>query len=126
MNREIKFRAWEPDSKTMYLQAMVGEPANPSVWTKANWRECTENVVVMQSTGLTDKNGKEIYENDLMKSIGKYGEEIGRVVFNNASYEVYIVSGFGTGSYVPINEMQKVIGNVFETPNLLKDKPNEN
>lgn len=92
MNREIKFRAWEPYSKTMYLQAMVGEPANPSVWTKANWRECTENVVVMQSTGLTDKNGKEIYE--FMELDSKY-----EVIYQAPSY---VLKDISTSDIIPL------------------------
>jgi len=66
MNREIKFRAWLPISKAM--TTMFGFTLN--LEGKIN----TQNgAILMQYTGLKDKNGKEIYEGDIVKAGAKHG-----------------------------------------------------
>lgn len=128
--REIKFRAWEPTNKVMYPMAMVGEPANPSVWTSANWRECTEEVVIMQFTGLYDKNGKEIYEGDMFGKMGgdveRPGEyEIHAIVYFDEDLSAFCIDdNRGGWEYLfdYLNEQRnerEIIGNKWENPELL-------
>jgi uncharacterized phage protein (TIGR01671 family) len=143
--REIKFRVWEPGSKTMYSMAMVGEPANPSVLTEKHWRECTEKVVLMQYTGLKDKNGKEIYEGDIVRilytdwaskpeddprTIQQYLIEdkchIGKIVYNAPEFEINFGRGkYGDDDFGSTNHGAhgwiEVIGNVFENPELIQE-----
>lgn len=87
--------------------------------------------VLVQYTGLKDKNGKEIYEGDLLKEIGElsrkdYQKRLGKVVYEPrvASFMVFV-----DGGYCHMNEAKwekdfleytEVIGNIFENPELLK------
>ena len=59
MKRDIKFRVYQPDIKTMMdlEDKFVGEAIHKSK---------TKNHIVMQYTGLKDKNGKEIYFEDYL------------------------------------------------------------
>jgi len=69
MAREIKFRAW--DGKMMFYGYVV----------HCNYAE-NAPIKVMQYTGLKDKNGKEIYEGDLIRAYFSFGE-----YFTEAIYE---------------------------------------
>lgn len=65
MNREIKFRVWDEDFKKMVLCNDARFVDGRLIGMKGvNW---DSKVVPMQFTGLLDKNGKEIYDKDLLK-----------------------------------------------------------
>jgi hypothetical protein len=69
-----------------------------------------------QYTGLKDKNDKEIYEGDILEydELKKYYE----VMRHNGAY---LVKGlFEKGIYYPLNTLGKVIGNIYENPELLE------
>lgn len=68
--REIKFRAW--NGKEMHYNT-----SHLELWKKKQYE-------IMQYTGLKDKNGKEIYEGDLMLSDGTEGI----VIFNEGEFVV--------------------------------------
>ena len=126
--REIKFRVWKKSENRMI-----------------DWRElCEKDILrdvldgiylesVMQSTGLKDKNGKEIYEGDIVKGkFIRYLPEkkifkiISAVIFEHGMFRIkcryskwskkFYYDSFpyshGKGEYL------KIIGNIFENPEL--------
>ncbi|MGG0794675.1 YopX family protein [Brevibacillus laterosporus] len=164
--REIKFRAWDKKCKEMFpvhelefdkisqlLETVIGYDDHDSDgWTRhgghGNRYANGVRFEIMQFTGLHDKNGKEIYEGDIIKR----NFEIGRVVINPISlgaedYEIDDSGYFiGVVSYRPsegyvLNKCKKfndddelqskksgvkiypnhaeVIGNIYENPDLL-------
>ena len=133
--REIKFRAWDKKDKRMIVDKQDCIPlivTNKSVFKldptseKHRWIEINTNrFELMQSTGLKDKNGKEIYEGDIVKTtsnelIGKFKHKIYKIEFK----EINCVAGakyIGFDFQFNVDEIE-VIGNIYENPELLESK----
>ncbi|PKE47949.1 YopX family protein [Macrococcoides caseolyticum] len=72
--------------------------------------------VLMQSTGLTDVNGKEIFEGDIVK----YWENIGYIEFYQGSWVINWNDGSLFDLYDNDNNLE-VLGNIHEHPELLEN-----
>lgn len=105
--REIKFRAW--DGKSMVFHSDLKQIAMSEAVGYYNWG----NLEIMQYTGLRDKNGKEIYEGDIVKGLG-YDEDLSEVILEPSGGFYYAWSEYGHSA-----EDIEVIGNIYENPELL-------
>lgn len=116
--REIKFRAWDKESNIMYpnVQNHIG-----------NFDTAFGNMlkdykyIIMQYTGVQDRDGKDIYEGDIIDHI-RDGRFI--VIYDDAGF--YPFSDSDDGMPYPKPGECIVIGNVHENPELLNGDDNEN
>lgn len=110
--RTINFRAWDKISKTWVMVNWgVGIDNHGNVYPC--WTQPKTDLELMQFTGLTDKNGKMIYEGDVVKF--DYPME---VIWDLGSWVVKTNKG-NSLLYGYIAEVE-VIGNIYENPELLK------
>jgi uncharacterized phage protein (TIGR01671 family) len=112
MSREIKFRAWSSNlkklSKPFTLKASVLNFTNDEGLGNI---KSIEDEIVQQFTGLKDKDGKEIYEGDILDNRWV-------VFFNDGMFGVFDKHHYmGLNSYM--SKFRKVIGNIHENPELL-------
>ena len=131
MNREIKFRIWDIENKEMLeVQELDFEPTfyggriaiRPDQY---NDYFDTEDMILMQYTGLDDKNGKEIYEGDIVYCQTKYGKAKAIIKFIDGKFVAYWNSALThpeNGHHIACYEINKrfeVIGNEYDNPELL-------
>jgi len=132
--REIKFRAWDKKRKEWvnWHYHCIDENGTVSFY-KSNILEADENFpILMQYTGLKDKNDKEIYEGDIVRYyIMQNGTEmngVGFIVYDEGFSQFVCrakIKGLNDLQDYPLRvEMRftefKVIGNIFENSNLIK------
>lgn len=125
MNREILFKGkrkdngmWEYGNLSMrdetrrskyYIgQNMLGYEVLPET--------------IGQYTGLTDKNGRKIFEGDILKAMGVDGEQIAPVVFRKGFFVLDEKNAFirlGVGAFR--KRQLEVIGNIHDNPELVRE-----
>lgn len=126
MSREIKFRAWHKDLKKMFKIGQI--TLEKGTWYfEPNDRDFIgmsipfqPSFVLMQYTGLHDKNGKEIYEGDILKVYYKGMSEVGYVEYDNdyCEYKIIINTDKDYFSLWKSIDLEK-IGNKYDNPELL-------
>lgn len=111
--RPIKFRAWDSSRKKLAFESfnLFGE----TLLVADVRMRYLPNIKVTQYTGLKDKNGKEIYEGDIIKL---YNDDhfIDKIVYERVDAGMCFKL---EKSSVLIEEECEVIGNIYETPELL-------
>ena len=122
--RTIKFRAWDTREEKMDYDPeynSLSENINDSF-------TFSKGIIWMQFTGLLDKNGKEIYEGDIV--LGKYNAEGAH--YNTEEKNIVVEYDKGTCGFFPFADYDvdcgadfqvaesMVVGNIYENPDLLK------
>lgn len=125
--REIKFRAWNdlkgmitnPMSMSTVVSRFIKEfrPAPTGFGSRAEEVK-PDDYILMQYTGLKDKNGKEIYEGDVVK-YGGASKGIGEVSWREAEFSIR-ADDDGSALFLPIRTTSvEVIGNIYENTELV-------
>jgi len=134
--REIKFRAWDERKKVMHYDFQFiksGDSGNDWIIFTSNIQRLDKNDLhpfdnpyfsqqfkIMEWTGLKDKYGSEIYEDDIVHYWDhEGGDGKGHVKFENGSW---IVRKTSKHYWIGLNspDLNQVMGNKYENPKLLE------
>lgn len=144
MNRTIKFRAWDKRIEKLYSwDEMSNDYIGVGSLDKLTAFTNTEEICLMQFTGLLDKNGKEIYEGDIIQVLDRdwtdYEKDTQKLVvyYSRDSYVLISLQGIeeikkdSPDIYNPLwvekalykaygRDRFEIIGNIYSNPELLK------
>ena len=138
--RDIKFRAWHKTlNKILNVYIISQQTDGMGVYTYKcqGWYGNNNQVVFaydqviwMQYTGLKDKQGREIYEDDIIlikefidRGDGVYDDDLAKICFYDGCFvcDTKIETGFKEYLYVVSSVYEvEIIGNIYENPELLK------
>ena len=120
--RDIKFRVWDNERNAMFNSKSVDidffegkiEITSDTIRYDEVYTDEIKDFELMQYVGCKDKNNKEIYEGDIVKT----KEHIGQIIYSKGMFFIDVKGDF----YLPIynvSEFMEVIGNIYENPDLL-------
>ena len=139
--RKIKFKAWDKREKFMYKWKQVHDGNFDDM-------RCDRSIILLQYIGWKDKNGKEIYEGDIIAKYDDWDDKFdnkkstigrGKVIWWDSGFEIELINPgklyWRHGDFFTTNEFYgpfhgerrfvwnylEVIGNIYENPELLKE-----
>ena len=123
MNRSIKFRAWSLEKKEfikdefLLTDSVAGIMEIVGVTYKNDPDDMDDEVELSQFTGLHDKNGRQIFEGDILK--GPYTNPL-TVVYENGAFCFHndLQSGNDRLHQMRVKKLE-IIGNIYENPELV-------
>ena len=131
--RSLKFRAWDKKRKRMFAVTTLNASGAVSVFIDDDglYLLPAEQIELMQYTELKDKNGKEIYDGDIVEEDIDFNSKMTDGTFR---YRVYWDEYLLCWALDPIgkesihdelwqtNLSRRIIGNIYENPELLEEK----
>lgn len=132
-----KFRAWDKGTDLMNEVTVIdfeSEEVYYHHWRYGHSKAINlKNIELMQSTGLKDKNGVEIFEGDIVEAVRKHSEPKliedryckGIITYSHGCYDIEVEPNVFSG-LIPENLLTdidltiEVIGNIYENEDLLK------
>lgn len=125
MNREIKFRAWHKEKNIMFNNFAITATGKLLMTTRKRFSEYpgydNDSCILMQFTGLKDKNGTPIFESDVVEVLFNEGTYLkaNPVIWSNNNCIFAVENGEMHESLSGIVNIE-VIGNIFENPELVQ------
>lgn len=129
--RDIKFRAWDKFNEEMFPKKFEDDFLVKFFRDVNERRNGGNEIIIMQFTGLKDKNGKEIYEGDILRySFGIPGipgiSGNAEVVFKECAF--YALTPEHKPKECALSEFfehlpdSEIVGNIYENPELIQDQ----
>jgi uncharacterized phage protein (TIGR01671 family) len=130
MNREILFKGKEEQNGNWIQGDLIHRIAGPTIGALDSdglHEAYVDEETICQYTGLVDKNGKEIWENDIVAYLDTYSTDngyaeadcIGEVVWDEETISFQVTGRLSAESYEVLGECS-VIGNIFDNPELVR------
>ena len=117
--REIKFRAWNKQTRRMEDVRQINFFDSEMLNGNSEWYSL-RHIELLQHTGLNDKNGKEIYEGDIVVLNNIENDNMCIVRYEHSSYRLEGWSLREDLSNVE-DRFLEVVGNIYENKNLLEE-----
>jgi uncharacterized phage protein (TIGR01671 family) len=127
MSREIKFRVWDTKAKkwcgyddTGHVIDLHHSIRHNCFMVDNDAYDFPKDLELSQYSGLKDKNGKDIYERDIVRSEDGF---VFSIEWENASPGYWMPNDYDDESRYAIGVAElEVIGNIYENPELLEEK----
>lgn len=119
-----KFRAWHKELKMMFEVKSLVYTLRLARLTNRNdlvpSRTCSfDDIILMQSTGMVDKNSVEVFEGDILYYPEQDEDKYGYIEFDKDRLAFVLDNGFEKFVYGEYG-MGYIVGNIYENPELLE------